>query len=563
MISANVQQEIPPPPKAWPLLPAAALVLLTRLVYLARFGWDACPMNVNFLAEAKAFSLGRVVESNGLPFTPFALWLLRALGLGPGGALAAVYLLGQALFTVAALALFRLFSGAAEKRQRMIFVGVLSFVPLLSTDTAYKDLAVLLGAGLFLTALACAFQFATQEQGGAHLWIAAAICAALGGASRLESLAGTVSAAGMLLIFGRPRGRPIEGIVRPRASAFALALGSALGLLLTLFLAFAMHGHAQIGSAAYSFYTFSDGLPFLMRLHPGGTGEYGRYRAAMTIFGGFAQNHGSLPAALLAHPCAAVLRFVLKIPDLFVGIVNPRGVTPVLAALALVGVWRARDRGGKSRPRGLLLLAFLGPLVLLFVPPASPEYFLPLLFPILFAATLGIEALAASVSDRAVLRTTGVAWVIGVVAVAFFGRVEKSSSPAINQAAEFLTSRCRDGCLVNYLPQVLSSEAWTDLDAGAPLPTKVKRSESFVLRQYPPGYEAGCRFDGRRARARAAGYRGAILYVEARLADGRLFDEAFDPEHWLEGAVNLSAALLERRFTSGGDTVSVYRLNSD
>jgi hypothetical protein len=544
------------------ILLAASLVLALRGVYLGRFGWDACWMNVNFLNEAKAFVLGRWAEPNGLPLTPFALWLGRRIGLDALGALGGVYLLGQALFTVAALALFCFFVPAASRRRLAIFAGALALVPILSLDTAYKDLAVLLGAGLFLAAVAAAFHAAASDRPRPALWIGTALFAALGGACRFESLAGTVSAGAALMLFGTSI-RPVAGLHRPRAAALALGVGSGLGLVLALELALAMRGRAEIGSAAYSFYTFSDGLPFLMRLHAAGRGEYGRYAAAMGIFGGFAQNHGSLAAALLAHPRAAVLRFVLKVPDLFVGLLDPRGVTPAVVGLALVGLWRLRRATATAgRPRAVLMLAFLGPLALLFVPPVASQYYLPLLFPILCAATLGIDELAARASDRAVTAAVAAALVVGALAVALFGRTERTSSPAVNQAARFLEARCRDGCLVNYPSQIIAAEVWADLEAGAPLSIKVKRSEAFVLGQYPAGYEDGCRFADRIARARAAGYRGPVLYVDPQLDGARIFDDAFDPEHRFEGRPDLAKATLERRFTSGRDSVTIYRLNA-
>src|SRR5207253_2110845 len=112
----------------------------------------------------------------------------------------------------------------------------------------------------------------------------------------------------------------------------------------------------------------------------------------------------------------------------------------------------------------------------------------------------------------------------------------------------------------NYPPQSLAGLAWATLDAGAPFPEKIKRSEPFVTGNYPAGFAAGCAFDERLRRARAAGYRGPVLYLDVRLTSARVFSDQFDPEHRLEGAVDLSRATLRRRFDAGADTVAIYEL---
>jgi len=523
------------------LLTATAIVLALRVLYLVRHGWDGCWMNYNFLFEAKGYALGQIGEAHGLPLTPLFVWALRGAGLGPLAALGVIYLCAQALFTISALVLFRFFSGTlggfpnppamvrgeqsspaphanfvpgASRRRELLFVVALAAIPMLSADTGYKDLAVTLGAGLLL------------------------------------ALAGFVPAA---------RAEPLP---RRRAAALALAAGTALGVVLAIGLARWLRGVGQLGAPTYSFYTFSDGLPWLMR--SAGTkvpGEYGRYLASIDIFGNFAANHGSVATALRAHPGQAFLRFALKLPDLIAGAVGLRAITPVGALLALVGLLGgARVGGVAARPRAFLLLAFLGPVAVLMLPPSSDFYFLAALFPVLLAIAAGLDVAIGPRPERTVRRLVGAAIVATAVLIATVGRTERSTSPVINEAARSLESECHAGCLMNYLPPSLASQAWANLEAGAPFPEKVKRSEAFVTGHYPRGYQQGCAFGERVRRARAAGYRGPVLYADVRIPSTRVFSAEFDPEHRFEGAVDLSGATLRHRFEDRGDVISIYDL---
>ncbi len=545
------------------LLFSAILVLGLRIVYLAQFGWDGCWMNYNFLLEGKAFALGKTTEANGLALTSLFLYVLRQIRFTPLGALGAAYLIGQALFFFAAMRLFDFFSPKASWQRRLLFVLVLAIVPLLSTDTAYKDIAVLLGAALLLASLACAFSAAASDRTRPGLLLMAAVFAVLGGACRVEVIAGVVLAAVILLAFGRSRARPIKDLMRPHGAAAALLAGGTFGILLAFCLAFLLRGEAALSTAAYRFYTFYDGLPYLMRpkdLLP--RGEYGRYVASMSYFGGFSRHNGSLLSALLSHPGWALLRFVLKVPDLVGGLAWLGGITPIGVFFALIGLrgaraWRPQN---SMRTRSILLLAFLGPLAILFVPPANDRYYLSLVFPVLLLIARGLDRSLADFSDRTVRRVTVVSLMAATMLILALGRIEVSNSRTINQAAAYLEAECQSGCLVNYLPQLLSSQAWVDLEAGAPFPPKIKRSEAFVLGQYPPGYAESCGFDERVKQARERGYRGPVLYVDVQVTSTQVFSDSFDPEHKFESRPDLSGATLLTKFAADGDLIAVYRI---
>jgi MFS family permease len=518
-------------------------------------------MNYNFLLEGKAFALGKTTEANGLALTSFFLYVLRGIGFTPLGALGAAYLIGQALFFFAAMRLFDFFLPEASWRRRLLFVLVLAIVPLLSTDTAYKDIAVLLGAALLLAALACAFSAAASDLPRPGLLLMAAAFAVLGSACRLEVVAGVVLAAVLLFAFGSSSARPIKGVVRPRGAAVALLAGSTLGILLAFGLAFLLRGEAALSTAAYRFYTFYDGLPYLMRpeelLRPG---EYGRYLASMSYFGGFDQHNGSLVAALLSHPGWALLRFVLKIPDLVGGLAWLGAITPIGIIFALIGLRGSRSLNS-PRTRSILLLAFLGPLTILFVPPANDRYYLSVVFPVLLLIARGLDVSLANFSDRAVRRVTFVSLMVATMLILTLGRIEVSNSRTVNQAAAYLEAKCQSGCLVNYLPQLLSSQAWVDLEAGAPFPPKIKRSEAFVLGQYPAGYAESCRFDARVRHARERGYNGPVLYVDVQVTSAQVFSDSFDPEHKFDARPDLSGATLLAKFEADGDLIAVYRIS--
>ena len=151
---------------------------------------------------------------------------------------------------------------------------------------------------------------------------------------------------------------------------------------------------------------------------------------------------------------------------------------------------------------------------------------------------------------------------VATMLILALGRIEVSNSRAINQTAAYLESLCQSGCLVNYVPQLLSSQAWVDLEAGAPFPTKIKRSEAFVLGAYPEGYAENCRFDVRVRQARERGYSGPVLYVDVHVTSAAVFSDSFDPEHRFDARPDLSGATLMAKFEGDGDLISVYLIGS-
>jgi hypothetical protein len=535
-----------------------------RVLYVAKYGWDGCWMNYNFLLEAKAFALARTTEENGLALTPLLLFFLRRIGLTSLAALSAAYLVAQAIFTLAAMRLFDFFVPESGWRRRLLFVLVLATVPLLSTDTAYKDSAVLLGAAMLLVSLAFALSTAASTRPYIADVMMTCLCGAVAIAFRFEALAGLLFASVILLVC-HSSDRPIAGIVRARRAGLALFAGVMLGVLLVLSSSFVLRGKAELSSSAYRFYTFYDGLPALMLpanlLRPG---EYGRYMASLTYFGSYFENGGSLWTALLSHPGWALLRVALKIPDLITAIASLKVITPVGFVFAAVGLYqslRTHSVNSFFRSRSIILLSFLGPALLLLVPPANDRYLLSLIFPVLLLITIGLDLTFKKLSDRAFRRFTVVYLMICILVIMFFGRIEVSNSATITEAALYLESVCQSGCLVNYVPQALSSQAWVDLEAGALLPTKIKRSESFVLGNYTASYADDCRFDTRVRRAIQRGYTGPILYVDVRVTSSSVFSETFDPEHKFDATPpDLSSARSLAKFENDGDTIVIYRI---
>ena len=172
----------------------------------------------------------------------------------------------------------------------------------------------------------------------------------------------------------------------------------------------------------------------------------------------------------------------------------------------------------------------------------------------------GLDVSLADFSDRAVRRVTVVSFMAATMLILALGRIEVSNSRTVNQAAAYLEAECQSGCLVNYVPQLLSSQAWVDLEAGAPFPPKIKRSEAFVLGQYPPGYAESCRFDARVRHARERGYSGLVLYVDVQVTSAQVFSDSFDPEHKFDARPDLSGATLLTKLEADGDLIAVYRI---
>ena len=412
-----------------------------------------------------------------------------------------------------------------------------------------------------MTALAGAVAAAVDHRLRPGLLTLAAAAAALGTTCRTEAAAATGLMA-LLLVAARWKGAA-GALPRRIAAAGALLAGVLLGVALTLALSWRLRGTAQLGSPTYLFYTFYDGLPWLMRPRilklPS---EYGRYLASADLFGGFDANHGSVRAALFAHPGKAILRFVLKVPDLVAGASTVRGLTPLGIPLAILGLLRVRGVGAvATQSRAPLLLAFLGPIALLMIPPASDFYLLAAVFPVLLAIAAGLEAVLARLTESTFRRAMAASLLVATATIVLVGRTQRSSSRTVNAAGAYLEKECRTGCLTNYLPESLAGLVWRDVEAGAPLPRKIKRSEPFVTGRFPAGFAEGCRFDARLREARRRVYDGPILYADFRVGSARLFSDQFDPERRLEGAVDVSRAKLRQRFDDGGDSIAIYELS--
>jgi len=322
-----------------------------------------------------------------------------------------------------------------------------------------------------------------------------------------------------------------------------------------------LRGRAEVSAATYGFYTFYDGLPWLMRTR--GTpapGEFGRYLASTGYFGSFAEHNGSIASALRAHLGYALLRFALKLPDVAAAALALRGFTPVGVLLMVAGLrdaLRARA-AGVERSRAILLLAFVGPLGVVLVPPASAVYLIALVFPALLFMAGGLDVILKRVPDRAA-RVGGVAALLAAAAlVALLGRTERSTSPVFAEAARELEARCRSGCLTNALPPALASQIWADTDGTVPLPLKIHRDEAFVRGRFTPAYRRACLFEGRVRLARGRGFTGPVLWVDVETGAWPAFDDALDPEHRFEGRPDLARATLATRLARGGDAVSIY-----
>ena len=538
------------------LLGAVALVLAVRALYLARFGWDAGWMNWGYLAYAKILALRGAVAMEEPPLTPTLLVLFRRTGLNALQAAGALYLLAHACLALGTLLLGDFVWPGASNRRRLILLLLVTFTPLLSTVTGYRNLGVLVGASALALALGLALSAAARPGPSPWLLVGAASFALVAGVARFEALAGVLCGGLVLAVAGRR----LADVRWPRLAAAALLLGGLLGTL----------GAAELrhragppkASRDYALYTFYDGLPYLMwpRLS-GDDDEFARYRTSMKYFGSYAENGGSLSRALLTHPGAALLRFAVKPVD-FVGAL---GWVGSLTPLGLLFVWLGlrkvhwRKGAGGQWPRAWALLAYAGPWAVLLVPSSAPAYFLMVAPPLLLAIARGVDVWTARLRPvRA--RVLGAACVVaGLVAVFFFGKRDVANSPVFNQAAAFLESRCATGCVVNFLPQPLRDQAWVDLEAASPFP-RIEDRESMVLDTERPELKRGYDFRARVQRARQAGFVGPVLYVQSRVNSFSAFHPVFDVALKWEGSVDLHGAREDGRFRQGEDEVVVFEL---
>jgi hypothetical protein len=536
------------------------VVLVVRLAYLARYGWDLGWMNLGYLSHARLIALGLAHNAEEQPLAFFALVGARRLGLSALQANEAVYLVGHAALTLGALAIARFIWPDASARRRGAVVATLALVPLLASQSGRNNIGVTLATGLATAALGLAASAATVTRFGAgtvaRLGLATLI-AGLASMGRYEALA-TCGAGAVLLAF---LGRRMPEVPGHRRAALALAVGALGGLAAVLVIRRALAGGVP-ADKTYAFYTFFDGLPLLMYPHLPGT-EYGRYLASAKYFGGFDANHGSLVSALLHHPGYAVLRFLTKPVDLLAVLLWTYGLTPIGVALAVFGLRGIQHAPRETWSRGWMLTAYLLPLGMLFIPQQNPAYYVGISVPLVLAIARGIDRLGrlmAPARGRMLAAATAVAALVLVVGA---GKPGVSNSRAINQAVPYLEERCRAGCLTNVLPQALREQAWVVTDAGAPFPPREHRSEQTIT-----GARAAQELDrydycGRVARSRAAGFGGPVLYIDSRIRSFSVFDADFDPEVRYQGTVDRADLVEETRFSAGRDEVVIFRLPAD
>ena len=555
------------PTPAWSasiFLWALAAVLAARLLYLARYGWDLGWMNLLYLERARVIALALIEPSEEQPLAFLALVAARRLGLDAREANEVVYLVAHLLLALGTLGIARFVWPEIAARRRRTLVATLAVVPLLASQSGRNNLGVSLGVGLAASALALAATAAAATTRSRVVAMGATVlvgvAAALASMGRYEAL---MTCLGAALVFAL-LGASMPDVPRPRGAALALGLGAVGGLTVVIALRHALGGDAG-ADKTYAFYTFYDGLPLLMYPHPHAT-EYQRYAASVGIFGTFADNHGSVLRALGRHPGFALLRILTKPVDQLAALSWYHGLTPVGVALAAVGARRgARPSNSKgstrqARSRVWLLAAYLLPLGMLFIPQQNPAYYLSIAVPLVLMVARGADLVGARLRpERA--RALGAATVVAALTLVIVaGKGSISNSRAINTAVPYLEQRCRDGCLTNVLPQALRDQVWVVTDAGAPLPPREHRNEQSIFRSRTAAPSGPYEFCGRVRRSRAGGFAGPVLYVDADIKTFTAFDPDFDPEVRLQGAVDRTGLVAERRFSTGPDVVVVYNL---
>jgi hypothetical protein len=540
-----------------------AAVLAARLLYLLRYGWDLGWMNYGYLEHARLIALGRPQTIEEQPLTYLSLVAARRIGLGLDARAAneAVYLLAHVLLALGVMGLARFIWPDASARRRWAVAVTMALVPLMASDSGRNNLGVSLGAGLATAAVAMAATAAAARRLRAATAVElalAALLAALAGAARYEALLTCAGGAAALLLLG---GR-VPGIPGHRRAGLALAAGAGAGLAAVVALRLALAGDAPPGDGTYGLYTFYDGLPILMFPHLPST-EYARYQASARFFGGYDENHGSLLRALLHHPGWAVLRIITKPVDQLAVLLWIHGLTPIGVALAVLGGRGIPRSPGEQWPRGSILVAYLLPLAMLFIPQQNPAYYMSIAAPLVLAIARGADRLAERLPSRIARLLGGGAVVAGVAMVVCAGKLNITNSRALNAAAAYLEARCQSGCLTNALPQALGNQAWVVTDAGAPLPPREHRNEQAILGDLHARRAEQFNFCARVRRARAAGFAGPVLFVDTHVRSFTAFDPDFDPEVRYQGTVERGDLLEEQRISDGPDTVIVYHLPVD
>jgi len=302
--------------------------------------------------------------------------------------------------------------------------------------------------------------------------------------------------------------------------------------------------------------------------HPGSTAtEYLRYLETVRLFGGFEENGGSILRALLRHPGKAAIWFAAKPVDLLITIVLRDSFTLLALPMFFVAARRAHRDGWRSALTRWtpMLGAFSAPLAYAVVwsQGGHAPYLLFVAPLLLLTALWGIEPWIENAPAVYLRRLATATIAIGGLFVAFAGHHSPATSPPLTETARWLEARCGDGgCLVNALPEVVDAQAWANLQAGAPLPPKDKRAESFVLRRYPPAYIEQVRWSQRLATARTRGWRGPIFYVRPATQSVQSFNDDFDPEHRLEGVPNLAGLTPAVTFRDERDSVEIFALDA-
>jgi hypothetical protein len=435
----------------------------------------------------------------------------------------------------------------AGARRRWSVALTAALVPLLACETGRNNLGVIVGAGLATAAVALGAAGARVSRFPAWQLPLALAFGFLAGMSRTESLL-TVGVAALILFVAAGR---MENLSRPRLAAVALALGAAGAWAVSW--SFRRHDV----QSDYAFYTFYDGLPFLMYPHVTFS-EYTRYRASTGYFGSFEANHGSLGHALLTHPLWAAVRVLAKCVEMLGVLIWPQSLTPVGVAAAISGV-RGLGRGVKWHS-AWLLVAFLPALAVLLIPFSNPHYYVSIAAPLVLGAARGFDRWTESLSATAARNLAIASVVVMAALVGWVGRWEPASSHTINDATAYLETRCKDGCLANVVPQALERQAWVELQAGAHIVRGHSRSEASITGDWARAHERDYNYCERVKRARAGGFHGPILYIDARIKSYRAFDPDFDPEVRYQGKVSLDGAVEERRFVSGPDEIVIYRM---
>jgi hypothetical protein len=533
-------------------LRSLAAVLALRTLYIVRFGWDPGWMNQTYLSHAKGLALQGSAGGQP-PFIPLVLVAMRRLGLSAIGALELFYLAAHLLLAYGTIALAELLWPDMSRRRRMVLAAVIALVPLASTIAGYRNLGPLVGAALTTAALACALRWA-EGTGSALDRLLIAPLAIAASLTRFESIA-TLMVGGLALL--SPLARRGARFISPRRAALVLLLATLIGA--ATHSAFERPRDPSSKIPSYAFYTFYDGLPYLM--WPDRTkdsDEFSRYNTSVSYFGSLEENRGSVLLAMVRHPALAFLRLALKPIDgfailLWIGSLSPLGV--VLLVLGL----RRIDRAMPSFARGsIIAAAYLGAIVVLLVPIPAPPYYLAVAPPLILAITRGIDRVLVRFSERATKRIFVGSAITGTLSIVFLGRLDVANSPVLNAAAADLEERCARGCLANYLPQSMRNQAWVDLEAGALFP-KLDDDKEIVGRK-EEAFERGYRFEERARRAKSEGYRGPILYVQVKVASFAAYHPDFDRVAGYEGPIDPARMMELRRFESGDDLVVIYAI---